>query len=161
MANKTTPTIIGSFEDIGKDVVKQSVSLPADIAGKALESLGLGGTTKNPQAQQTRVGEASAGHSAPDAWDHIDSRREDPNRKAIARAALEALSRRNPNQAPSVYEQKIRDDEEKKKFKLKQAEMDEKNNSLSQMQSQRHKRGDLYGVHNKQRGMEIKNTRQD
>ena len=32
--------IIGSFEDIGEKVVSEVAKVPADIAGKALESLG-------------------------------------------------------------------------------------------------------------------------
>ena len=44
--------IIGSFEDIGEKVVSEVAKVPADIAGKALESLGAS-SGKKPQAKPT------------------------------------------------------------------------------------------------------------
>lgn len=46
MAN-VAKQIIGSFEDIGKDVVREAGKVPGDLVGKALESLGT-----NPQSPQ-------------------------------------------------------------------------------------------------------------
>jgi len=40
-----------SFEQIGKDVVRETVQAPKDIVGKAMESLGAGGGKKSQKAQ--------------------------------------------------------------------------------------------------------------
>ena len=38
--------IIGSFESIGKDIATEAAKVPVDVAGSALESLGVGGQKK-------------------------------------------------------------------------------------------------------------------
>ena len=43
--------IIGSFEDIGKDIVREAAQVPKDVIGKAIESLGT--STQKSQKSST------------------------------------------------------------------------------------------------------------
>ena len=83
--------IIGSFEDIGKDVVREAAQVPADVAGKALESLGTSGGQK--QQGQTTVNSGNPEDSRnlqKGPWEEFDAIPDEKVKKTMARRALEA-----------------------------------------------------------------------
>lgn len=82
--------ILGSFEDIGKDIVGEAVKAPTDIAGKILESL-----TGSTSAKGAQIN------------------------KSIARAALQQLATPK-QQEPSVFEKQTQEQKEKKEVEKKQ-----------------------------------------
>ena len=129
--------MIGAFTDelgdLGKQIVRETVKVPKDIAGKALESLGTSGGQK--QKQQTVA-------TPPD-----------------ARAALAEIAGIKPKQKePTVWE-KIQAEAEQKKELGKQQQTAAQ--ALPAVKSKR-PRGDLYGMKAKKAGSEVgKNVRQD
>lgn len=152
------PPIIGSFEDIGKDVVKQAVKTPVDIGQKVLESLTGGASTKG-QKQPHPTGE-STGASKPDgALGAMEETNDMKVKKAIARAALEQLAGKAQQASPSVWEEKQKETEEKKKAEQEQA----KKAAFSEVpkMSTKKRRGDLYGIKGKSSTEMSKNVRQD
>ncbi len=56
-----TRQIIGSFEEIGQEVARQTTTVPKDIAGKALESLGVAAGQKQGQEVQITVRDTGIG----------------------------------------------------------------------------------------------------
>jgi hypothetical protein len=144
--NKTNAAkqIIGSFEDIGKDIAREVVNAPKDIVGAALESLGTSsqkGHKGNPQ------GAAIAPVKQPD--------------KALPpREWLAELSGMGKKQnAPTVQE--IHEQEKREKDRKEQME-DVKATHMAPLQkmSSRQKRGQLFG--NPQKSSErSKNSRND
>ncbi len=144
-------SMIGAFTDelgdLGKQIVRETVKVPKDIAGKALESLGTSGGQK--QKQQT-VATADAPKKEPG----------EPQIKAsIARAALAEIAGIKPKQKePTVWE-KIQAEAEQKKELGKQQQTAAQ--ALPAVKSKR-PRGDLYGMKAKKAGSEVgKNVRQD
>ncbi len=134
------PPILGSFEDIGKDIVSETAKVPTDIGGKILES--LTGTT-SAQGQQTQQ------QQKPE---------EAKINKSIARAALAQLATPK-QQEPTPYEQREKEQEQKKEMDKKQKEkiaMQE----LPKMSSKK-RRGDLYGIQGKSSSEKSRNVRQD
>ncbi|MEK7060870.1 MAG: hypothetical protein AAB937_01400 [Patescibacteria group bacterium] len=133
-----------SFEQIGKDVVRETLNAPKDIVGKALESLGSGQTSKKKSASQP-----------------IEKPKEeaDEAKQSIARAALEELAGGTKSKEPSDYQKKLQEEEQKRKEK----EQQKKEASMTlQHQSTKRKRGDLFGLKAKKSSTEIgKNVRQD
>ena len=131
--------IIGSFEDIGKDVLKQTAQVPKDIVGKALESLGT--TTTKQQGQQNPKAQ------------------QEPLDKAIARAALEQLAAPAKPKELSVWEIIQQESAEKKEQQQKQAAQSAQ--QIPQAKGKR-PRGDLYGLKAKKNPAEMsRNVRQD
>ena len=61
--------IIGSFEEIGKDVVREVAKAPTDIAGKALESLGTSSGQKGQTPAPLPTGESKSEEKADDGKD--------------------------------------------------------------------------------------------
>lgn len=131
-------TILGSFTDelgdLGKQIVRETVKVPKDIAGKALESLGTSGGQKPQQKTSTPTD---------------------------ARAALAELAGIKPKQKePTVWEKAQQEAEQKKELAMQQ----QKQSNTQQLVpiSSKRKRGDLYGMKAKKAGSEVgKNVRQD
>lgn len=138
MINMANPgSMIGAFTDelgeLGKQIVKETVSVPKDIAGKALESLGAS-TGQKSQKQTVATTDA--------------------------REALAQLAGGKPKQKePTVWE-KIQAEAEQKKEQGKQQQQAAAQ-TLPVVKSKR-PRGDLYGMKAKKAGSEVgKNVRQD
>lgn len=152
--------VIGSFEDIGKDVVREVASLPKDIAGKALESLSTSSNSKGQQKSTQLVGSNDARPKSPDAFDKFDTGEKNQIRQAIARSALEALTERPKSPTSSVYEQNQKEIEQKKQLQ-KQQQFQNAKMVLPKVTGKR-ARGDLYGIAAKKQGSEIgKNVKHD
>lgn len=157
---KSIPSqIIGSFEDIGKDIIKQTVQVPKDIVGKALESIG---TSSSKQGQQGAVNSGNPKDSRnleSGALGQLEQTKDEKAKKAIARSALEQLAGKSKPKEPSVWE-KIQQEVEQKKQQQQQA----KQQSSQQLQQTKGKRprGDLYGMKAKKASAEMsRNVRQD
>lgn len=152
--------IIGSFEDIGKDVVREVAKVPKDIAGKALESLGTSSGQKQlKQTISTPTNESSKKNEGP--WEQFDALTDKEVKKKVARKALEALLARSAGQKePSVWE-RIQMEVEQKKQLVQQQQTQTAAQQLPKTSSKR-PRGDLYGIGAKKLGSEVgKNVRQD
>ncbi len=150
--------IIGSFEDIGKDIVREAVKVPKDIAGKALESLGTsGGKTQGAQTPQART--ADKPKEGPLA--ELDQAKDTKLKEAIARRALEELSGVKPKQKePSVWERIQMEVEQKKQQQARQTVVAAQ--SALPMAKSKRPRGDLYGMKAKKNPAEMsRNVRQD
>jgi hypothetical protein len=132
--------MLGSFEDIGKDIIHEGVKAPTDIGEKIIESLtGSTGGKGQQQKQQQKPEETKIN-------------------KSIARAALQQLAAPK-EQEPTRYELKQKEDEQKKearKQEQKKAEIQE----LPRMSSKK-RRGDLYGIQGKASSEKSRNVRQD
>lgn len=165
-----TRQIIGSFEDIGKDIAHEIAKVPKDIAGKALESLGASSGKKTQSGstlpgkgdkgiEQVSVGSGSAKSNTP--LDQFGETKDAQVKQAIARAALSQLAGRpQQKKEPSVWEKLQQEEAQKKEMAQKQAAAASMS-TLPVMTSKR-KRGDLYGRKAKQSPTEIsKNVRQD
>lgn len=152
--------IIGSFENIGADILKQTAQVPKDIVGKALESLGTA-TSKSQNNQSVAQPQISSENAGPkDHWDKIDNVDNRDVKRIVARAALEALTKRNKTSEPSVWEKLQKEDLDKKEMEKQQAAIAAKN-ELPKMSAKR-KRGDLYGMQAKKNSGEIgKNVKTD
>jgi len=150
--------MLGSFEDIGKDVIKQTVQAPVDIAGKVLESLTGGSSVKGQKQVQSGAEDVGAKKSdgALGAMEQTDDMKV---KKAIARAALEQLAGHSEQKPPSVFEEKKKEEQEKKQTEQEQA----KKAALAEVpkMSSKKRRGDLYGIKGKSSTEMSKNVRQD
>lgn len=149
--------IVGSFEDIGKDVVHQAVQAPVDIAGKVLESL-TGGSAKGQKQPMQSGGESQA--KKPDgALGAMEETNDMKVKKAIARAALEQLAGHTEQKPTSIFEEKQKEEQQKKQAEATQA----KKAAFSEMpkMSSKKRRGDLYGIKGKSSTEMSKNVRQD
>ena len=155
---KTRPPIIGSFEDIGKDVVREVAKAPTDIAGKVLESLTGGSSVKGQKQATSGVGDA--GTKTPDGALGAMEQTDDKNvKKAIARAALEQLAGSQEQKPSSVFEEKQKEEQQKKQAEQEQA----KKAAFAEVpkMSSKKRRGDLYGIKGKSSTEMSKNVRQD
>lgn len=151
--------IIGSFEDIGKDVVREVTKIPKDIGQTAMESLGT--SSGKPQSGHTQSSNIAKGDPG-SAMEQISSGGTSPQAKqAIARAALEELSRKNPPpREPSVREKL--EQEDRQKTELAAAQAHKVATSTLLQPSARRPKGDLYGIKAKRHGGEIgKNVKSD
>ena len=159
MAN-VAKQIIGSFEDIGKDVVREAVKVPKDIAGKALESLGTSGK-KGQQGNPVYTGQADAGKQPGGALGQLDQTPDTRARQQVAREALAQIAGNPKKQKePTVQEKLEREKQEKKEKEAKQASSAQKMAPLNQV-STKAKRGNLYGIKQKASSEMSKNVRQD
>ena len=146
-------SMIGAFTDelgdLGKNIIREAVAVPKDVAGKALESLGVSSGQK-PKQQTASTFDAS--------------KKEPSDQKvnaSIARAALAEIAGVTPKKKePSVWE-KIQAEAEQKKELAKQQQQQAASQQLAPATSKR-KRGDLYGMKAKKNTTEVgKNVRQD
>lgn len=145
MPNTLPGQIISELGSIAKDVGKQAVQVPKDIAGKALESLGA--STKKPAGDDS-------------AFAKIGREKDLRMKQKIARKALEELasgSLAKPRE-PSIWERLQQEQEQKKHMQQQQASA--ANQSLPASVSKRPV-GDLYGTKAKKTATENKNVRQD
>ena len=150
--------IIGSFEDIGKDVLKQTVQVPKDIIGKAIESIGTSGSGKQGQSFGTTQ-DQQAGKQKEGALGQFDQAKDEKTKKTIARSALEQLAGKPKEKEPTVWE-KIQQEIEQKKEAQKQ-QTQQKSQQLPTGKGKR-PRGDLYGMKAKKASAEMsRNVRQD
>ena len=136
--------IIGSFEDIGKDIAHEVAQVPKDIAGKALESLG----TSNQKNQKTNT--TSSVKPSPE---------KQPEKPVVPREWLEELAGKNKKQPePTVQERLQKEEMEKKEAAKKQQAT-----LLTPLApvSSKPKRGNLYGIKQKSSSEMSKNVRQD
>lgn len=151
--------IIGSFEDIGKDVVKQTVQVPKDIVGKAIESIGTSGSGKQGQSLGMTQDRQSS-KSQEGALGQLDQAKDEKTKKTIARSALEQLAGKPKQKEPSVWE-KIQMEVEQKK-KQQQSQANQQSNQQLHKSSSKRSRGDLYGMKAKKASAEMsRNIRQD
>lgn len=137
--------IIGSFEDIGKDVVRETAKLPKDVAGQALESLNTGGGKKQTNKPLAKTAEQT---------------KTILNQK-IAHAVLEELAGvQSKDKPPSVYEKIQAEIEQKKQQTVQQA----KTTAWQQLPKtgSKPKQGSLVGVTKQKSGSETsRNVRGD
>lgn len=109
--------IIGSFEDIGKDVLKQTAQIPKDIAGKSLETFVgqyASGNSPRPFVEQT--------NRPPTPLDDIDKVGDLSTKRSMARNVLEYLAAQTPKPKElSVWERLQKEMKEKKDFERQQA----------------------------------------
>ena len=145
-----------SFEQIAKDVASETVKVPKDVVGNAMESLGVGGGKKSQKAQSKPTQPAPEPGSQAEA----DAQHAMEIKKAIARAALQELAGGGTaKKEPTIWEKLKQEEEQKKEQKKLQAEANRKANVPSV--SSKRKRGDLYGMKAKKTTSENKNVRQD
>ncbi len=155
MSNTIPGQIISELGEIGKTVGSEVAKTPVDIAGKAMESLGVSSGGKTPAAHP-------AGEKAePSAWERIDTEQDEAVKRAFARKALEELAggMARPKE-PSIWERLQQEAEQKKQMAAYQAAAAQ----AAQLPKTPSKRpaGDLYGMKAKKQGSEVgKNVRQD
>ena len=144
------PPILGSFEDIGKDIVSETVKAPTDIGEKILESLTGSTSSKGQQGQQQQKPDGALGK--------MEETNNQQVKKSIARAALQQLAAPQRQEQPE-YEQKKKEEEQKKEMDKKQKEKMAAQ-ELPKM-SLKKRRGDLYGIQGKSSSEKSRNVRQD
>lgn len=156
--NNLPRQIIGSFEDIGKDIVRETVKMPGDIAGMALESLGSS-TTPGKRQQSSSAGKPE-NKKTDSVWEQIHGQSDKRAKERMAREALKYLAsgKNKKPKEPTIWE-RIQMEAEQRKNQVSQ----QKTAASSQLTSPKgkRKRGDLYGAHAKQAATEKKASRQD
>jgi hypothetical protein len=149
--------IIGSFEQIGKDVVTEAAKVPVDLVGTALESLGSGGQKKSTTTTTPVVSpDGSSPKDTP--LDQINTATSEETKRAIARSALEQLAGKSKSGEPSIWD-KLKKEETEKKDKQKVAAQ-QQSMVLNPIKGKA-KRGSLYGIKQKSSSEMSKNARQD
>lgn len=153
------PPIIGSFEDIGKDVASEAAKVPTDVAGKILESLTGAPAAKGQKTPQTNEKQGTTNAKPDGALGAMEQTSDMKVKRAIARAALEQLAGKGEEKALSVWEEKEREKKEQKKVQEKQ----DKEKAFAELPhlSFVKRRGDLYGIKGKSSSETSKNVRQD
>jgi hypothetical protein len=151
--------IIGSFEDIGKDIAQEVSKVPTDIAGKALESLGAT-SQKGQKGNQQVTGKADTANKPEGALGQLDQTKDQQVKRSIAREALVQLSGKPQQKEPTVQERLEKEKQEKNEKTTKQAAVAQKMAPLPAM-SQKTKPGNLYGIKQKSSSEMSKNVRQD
>jgi hypothetical protein len=151
------PPIIDSFEDIGKDIARETVNVPKDIAGKIIESLGGGSSGKKQKTQTVPI--VGEGQKQDGPLGTFNATKDEQTKRVIARAALEQLAGKHQTEAPdSIHEQQQKEEVMKKEQQKQVAKV--QSMELPRMTSKK-RRGDLYGVKGKQSTELSKNVRQD
>lgn len=164
--------IIGSFEDIGKDVARETGKVPTDIAGKALESFGGASgqqgqaAPKAPGIPEILGGVVSGGGTpgaAPQkpegALGQMETEKSVKVKQEIARAALAQLAGKPKAAEPSVHERLEAETEQRREARAKQAE--ETRKMEIPVLSTKPKRGERRGKRSKTNAETQKNVRQD
>ncbi len=136
--------IIGSFEDLGKQVGGEVVKAPAEIAGKALESLGAKSQKTQGAQAPSPVASGEAGKKSTP-LDELDQTKDKKTREAIAHAALEYLAGKSKKQKePSVWERMQEEEQKKKEQAAKQVAQAAAVAPV--FTPSKPKRGNLYGI---------------
>lgn len=156
MAN-VAKQIIGSFEDIGKDIAREAVKVPKDIAGKALESLG---TSSGKKGQQSPIQAAQTSSKEAGPLEKLDQTKDQKARASMAREALSQLSGNRVKREPTVQERLEREKQEKNEKESKRAAVAQKMAPIV-TGSSKPKGGSPYGVRQKRTATENKSTRSD
>lgn len=150
--------IIGSFEEIGKDVAKQTGSVPKDIVGKALESLGGAKTSKTQVSPKTPPSPESK-TAEPNPVEQIDEVKDEKTRRTIARRALEYLAGKRPKEPTAREKQEMEEKQRQEAVKRQQAEVEK---MKLKEPTTAPKRGNLWGITKQKAGSETsRNVRQD
>lgn len=144
--------------EIGKQVVQEAAKVPADITGKAIESLGAS-SGKKPQGQSGTQG--SAARPTEGAVGELETAKDEQTKKAIARAALSEIAGVKPKEKePSVWERLQMEEKQKAEQAKKQQEVQARQQMPAG--SSKRRRGDLYGMKAKKAGSEMsKNVKQE
>lgn len=156
--------MIGAFTDelgdLGKHIIREAVAVPKDVAGKAMESLGVS-SGKKPQSQTDSGNPKDSRNVEPRPFDAMKDAKDQQSKQAIARAALAQLAGGGQKQKePGIWERQQQEAEQKKE-QARQQQKQAAAQQLSPVQSKR-KRGDLYGMKAKKNTAEVgKNVRQD
>lgn len=129
-----------SFEDIGKDIVRETVKVPKDILGKVIET----GSNKQKKQQTNQTPKQKENEEI---------------KKVVARKALEEIAGIKLKQKEPTIWEKIQE-EEKQKNEEKKKKAQTANQALQPAKAKR-ARGDLYGMKAKKTSAENKNVRQD
>lgn len=143
------------FGELGKQVVKEAVKAPKDIAGIALESLGTSSGKQQGNFTQSNTKPTEGG-----VVDQFTNEKNQLAKKAIARAALEELAGRPAIPKELSVRERIEAEERQKKELLAKQQAQAQQNVL-QPATPKRKRGDLFGVQAKRSSAERKNVRQD
>lgn len=149
--------IIGSFEDIGKDIVREAAKVPTDITGKALESLGTS-SKSGQKGNQAVAGAADATKKPEGALAQLDQTKDQKIKQSIAREALAQLSGK-PQQKEQTVQERLQAEEQQKKEAAKKQQALQM--APAPMVSSKPKRGNLYGAKQKKTAVENKSARQD
>lgn len=153
-------TIIGSFGDIGGEIVKEAAKAPVDIAGKALESLGTPkGTQQQKKSSVPKPPSSEVGQKQQGPLEQLEQTSDEKIKRTIARKALEALTQKPVVQKEeSIWEKKLREENEEKIKQQEQAKQVVRN-KLPEIKSKK-RRGDLWGLEGR-KPEQSKNVRQD
>ncbi len=151
--------IIGELGELGKKVGGEAAKVPTDIAGKALESLGVASGKKQQAPPVVKPQGESSTSEEGGAWEKIDSESDEKIKKAMAREALAQLVRRGKVKQPSVWEKKLQEEKEKAEDQAKEAAAAAQMAPIAVPRGKR--RGDLYGLGAKQSSEKSRNIRQD
>lgn len=151
--------IIGELGELGKKVGSEAAKVPTDIAGKALESLGVASGKKQQTSSAVKSQGESTASEEKGAWEKIDSESDEKIKKAMAREALVQLVRRAKPKQPSVWEKKLQEEKEKVEDQSQQAAAAAQMAPIAVPRGKR--RGDLYGLGAKQSSEKSRNIRQD
>jgi len=143
--------VIGSFGDIGAEIVKEAAKVPGDITGKALESMGTPSGKTQQGANQPVQRTPSEGEKV---LDTVMKTTDEQGKRAISRKALEELvGYGKPKKEPGDWEKKQQELSEKKKAEETRRKQQEQQ-ALPNISSKR-RRGNLYGLAAKKAGSEI------
>ncbi|MDO8451863.1 MAG: hypothetical protein Q7S76_03260 [bacterium] len=116
--------IIGSFEDIGKNVAHEVVQVPKDIMiGSALEALGAGGKKTSTGGQ---IGQIQKSEQRGSVFRDIDSSNDRGVKQTLARKALEYLAARPKSQEAPVRVRLENEEREKKDRELRERALAER-----------------------------------
>jgi len=137
--------IIGSFEDIGKDIAREAAQVPKDVFGKAIESLGT-------HTQKTQNSQTTPTPPKPETAEKTPV----PPREWLAELAGKGRQQREP----TVQERLEKEQQKQNEKEAKQAAVAQKMAPIVPV-STKPKRGNLYGIKQKSTQVENKNVRQD
>ncbi len=137
--------IIGSFEDIGKDIAAETVQVPKDVLGQALESLG----TSSQKSQKSPAAPAPQKPSE-------GEKKIIPPREWLAELA--GKNKRQPE--PTVTQRFEKEQQEKNEKESKKAAVAQQMAPIVTGTS-KPRRGNLYGIRQKSSSEISKNVRQD
>ncbi|HCM82657.1 MAG: hypothetical protein UW37_C0022G0002 [Candidatus Gottesmanbacteria bacterium GW2011_GWA2_44_17] len=136
--------IIGSFGEIGQEVIKEAVTVPGDIAGKALESVGTPSGKKQGSQQKAKTNTFQGEQPFGDITNAVSG----PERRAKARRALEAyVGYGKPHKEPTVWEKKQMEEKQRERAIKDQKKLKEKE-KLPTI-STKPKQGQRYGIFEK------------
>jgi hypothetical protein len=161
MANPLRSPILGSFEDIGEQVVNQVKQLPKDVGQAALESIGMS-TGGNKQSGQATVQTAKTDSGGDNPLRQMEQAKTDREKKQLAQAALQWLAQPGESGAKppekSIWEKIQEEEAQKKEMKAQQQKSQA---SALPMPTGKPKRGSMYGAKQKQTSTENKATKSD